>query len=121
MATNAFYSVLEYDHGNLYPLDGSGLTNDADKGELPAISRPCTGIAIWGCWFHFCRALQRVLESLVELFELVQTNDDAMAVLLQFQSNALLPAEVTKDVFRKLSMKGSENIYTLRVVHLPFW
>lgn len=104
--TKAYYSALKYIHENLIEIAGAGIIIDFEKAERLAISKLNTGITIYGCWFHFCQALRRMVATMGELFELVRTDEKAQTIFLQFQCLPLLPADTIEATFKELAKKS---------------
>lgn len=97
--TEAYVAALKYVHENLIELNGKGIITDFECSMRASLEKVVPLLKVYGCWFHHCQALRRILASIKSLFELVRTNDAAKTIFRQFQCLALLPAEKIEHAF----------------------
>lgn len=107
--TEAYVNALKFINQNIIELEG-GIIIDFENAMRAALKIVCPNLAILGCLFHHCQALQRKMKSMPELFQLIRTNEKARTLFRKIQCMALLPADEIMNGFENLQkLKNSSN------------
>lgn len=97
--TAAYVAALEYVNKEIIALKGRGIIIDFESAMRASLSIVAPDLPIYGCWFHFCQALRRMMASMKPLHTLIRTNQDAKYIFRKFQCLALLPYDKMNDAF----------------------
>lgn len=104
----AYTAALSFVNEPLIELKGNGIIIDFERAMREAIKK-VSDIPVFGCLFHHVQAIQRKMRSMEDLFELIQTNEDANFLFRKFQALALLPTNMIKDNFVFLLREALET------------
>lgn len=86
-----YLAVFEFIEEKIFKLRPAEIMTDYEDGMRLAIKKRWIGVAIRGCWFHFCRAISKKCRKL-GMTSLLKENRVARIIRKKLMSIPLLPA-----------------------------
>lgn len=90
--SQSYVALFEYIETKLFKLNPTNMMTDFENGLRKAIKQCWPNCSLHGCWFHFCRAIQRRVRKR-RLFKLLKRNRKAKRIYKSLMSLPLLPEE----------------------------
>ena len=79
-------------------MQPQGWLIDFEAGMIAALPRVYPGLPVWGCYFHFCQAIQAWLQR-NGLKETYERDMDFAIIIQQFKALAFVPIHLVQQYF----------------------
>lgn len=109
--SECYKAVFDFIETKLFRLQPNEIITDYENGMRKAIKECWPGVALHGCWFHFCRAIRKRCRK-HNLTKLLKKNHSAKIIQKSLMSLPLLPAERIKqgyDCIKKFGQKKRQS------------
>lgn len=103
-AYEAVFASIE----TIFPLQPLSFMTDFEKGMRKAINNFYPQAKLYGCWFHFCRALRGYALGL-KLYQLIYVNEMGSLIFKQIKCIPLLPHNFIEEGFKIIKKVARDN------------
>lgn len=89
----AYTKVFHYINDHIFDMKCASFMADFEVAIRNALHAIVPGVPIHGCWFHFCRSLQRTAGQISGLLKYFNDNGQAGIIYKKLRLLALLPSD----------------------------